>query len=173
MADVVALSSMADVVALSSMADALSQTLHLSVVDSLQVSNSVIFSIDAVAPPPVRSCSHRTSARRTLLKRRRRTRRRSSSDGEDDSGFFGGDDGGFYGGFGGGRGWNFDGSGGGGGFNWNDWSSSYPEDPAFDFVYDVICWIVFSNCLHFAFKKVVRLITEEREKVPLRIAAVC
>ncbi|KNA07551.1 hypothetical protein SOVF_170690 [Spinacia oleracea] len=163
-------------VSLSAMADSISLSHQLTITDSLQIS-SIIFPIDAVAPPPVRSRSScRTSARRTLLKRRRRTRRRSPpSDGEDDAGFFGGDDSGFFGGFGGGRGWNSDGFGGGGGFNWDDWSSSssYPDDPAFDFVYEVICWLVFSNCLHFAVKKVVRLITEEREKVPLRIASVC
>ncbi|KMS98961.1 hypothetical protein BVRB_3g067010 [Beta vulgaris subsp. vulgaris] len=159
----------------STMADPLSLSHLLTTPDSLQIF-SVIFPIDAVAPPPVRSrSSSRTSARRTLLKRRRITRRRSPpSDGEGDAGIFGGDDGGFFGGFGGGRGWNSDGFGGGGGFNWNDYSSSsYPDDPAFDFVYEVVCWIVFSNCLHFAFKKVVRFVAEEREKVPLRIASVC
>ncbi|XP_021721566.1 uncharacterized protein LOC110689147 [Chenopodium quinoa] len=158
-------------VSLSAMADTISLSHQLFITDSLRTS-SVIFPTDAIAPPPVRSRSAScTSARRTLLKRRRRTRRRSPpSDGEDDGGIFGGDDSGFFGGFGGGSGWN-SGFGGGGGFNWDDWSSSssFPDDPAFDFVYEVLCWIVFSNCLHFAFKKLVRLITEEREKVPLRM----
>lgn len=118
----------------------------------------------------------RTSARRTLLNRRRRTRLKSPlSDDEGDSGFFGGNDGSFYDGFGDGRDWNFGGSGnGGGGFNWNDFSfSPYLDDPAFNFVYEVVRWFVFSNCLHFAFQKVVRLVTEDREKVTLQIACVC
>ncbi|GMH29310.1 hypothetical protein Nepgr_031153 [Nepenthes gracilis] len=135
---------------------------------ALQISAGIC-PTNAVAPPPVRSSSSRIAGR-TLLKRRRRTRRRSSSsDGSEDNGFVdgygnGGDDG--LSGGGGGRGWNFDGFGS---FNWDD-PSAYPADPAFDFVYEVICWIVFSNCVHFAFKKVVRFVAEgsadhERESV--------
>ncbi|KAL2922979.1 Anion exchange protein 3 [Bienertia sinuspersici] len=156
------------------MADTFTLSSHVITLSSLQIT-SLIFPIDAVAPPPIRSRRTTSSGSRTLLKRRRRTRRKSPpSDGEDDGVFFGGDDGGLFGGFGGGRGWNFGGDGGGG-FNWNNDGSSptNPDDPAFDFVYEVICWIVFSNCLHFAFKKILRLLTEEREKVPMRIASVC
>ncbi|KAJ8438222.1 hypothetical protein Cgig2_011584 [Carnegiea gigantea] len=153
----------------SFMADTFSITRHhISITDVLQTS-SAIFPIDAVAPPTVRSKpSCRAAARRVLLKSRRRTKRRSPpiEDGGD-AGFFAADggEGGFPGG-GSGGGWNFDGFGGGGSGNWDDDQSSpsNSDDPAFDFVYEVVCWIVFSNCLHFAFKKVVRLVSVEREK---------
>lgn len=160
------------------MADTFSITRHqISITDVLQTS-SAIFPIDAVAPPTVRSKpSCRTAARRVLLKSRRRTKRRSPPiEGGADAGFDAGDggEGGFPGG-GSGGGWNFDGFGGGGFGNWDDDQSSpsNSDDPAFDFVYEVVCWIVFSNCLHFAFKKVLRLVSVEREKVPMRIASVC
>lgn len=140
---------------------------HLSI-------SAVIFALDALAPPPVKSNYSRT-ARKTLLRKKRRTRRKLFSGGEDDDGFFG-DDGG-DGPFGGGRGWNF---GGFGGHNWEDESSSWSSssDPAFDFVYEVIYWIALSNCVHFAFKKVVRLVAggigdAEREKVPMRFSSIC
>ncbi|KAG6664245.1 hypothetical protein I3843_02G066100 [Carya illinoinensis] len=135
--------------------------------------SAVIFAVDAIAPPTVRSNYSRT-ARRTLLRKKRRTRRKSSSGGDsedgEDEGFFGGGDDGPFGG-GGGRGWNFDGFGG---HNW-DGSSS---DPAFNFVYEVIYWIVLSNCVHFAFKKIVRIAGDgmgdaAREKVPMRLTSVC
>ncbi|GMH20061.1 hypothetical protein Nepgr_021902 [Nepenthes gracilis] len=137
--------------------------------------SAVIFPVDAVASLPVRSTSYRI-AHRTLLKRRCRTRRRSpSSGGSIDEGPFDGDRSGNDGSSSGGgvRRWNF---GGFGGFDSDD-SSSYLADPAFDFVYEVVCWIVFSNCVHFAFKKVVRIISEEfydqeSEKVPMRLASV-
>lgn len=104
--------------------------------------------------------------------------------GEDDGGEFGfffdgGDDDGAFGGGnswgGGGSGWNF---GGFGGSNWDEPSSNSISDPAFDFVYEVLSWIVFSNCLHFAFKKVVRIVAgglgdPAREKVPMRLTPVC
>lgn len=72
---------------------------------------------------------------------------------------------GFHGG-GGGKNWDF---GGFGGPHWEGdgsgesswfWRSGF----AFDFVYEVIYWIALSNCVHFAFKKVVRDFAE-REKV--------
>ncbi|KAL5541321.1 hypothetical protein UlMin_044581 [Ulmus minor] len=148
----------------------------------LQIS-AVIFPVDALAPPRVKSNSFRTGAR-TLLRKKRRTRRRSSTGGgsddgpEEDDGFLG-DDGPFFGGGGGaggnnGRGWNSD------GFGWHNWdesSSSSPSDPAFDFVYEVVSWIALSNCVHFAFKRVIRTVTDgigdaEREKVPLRLTSV-
>ncbi|PON88231.1 hypothetical protein TorRG33x02_160600 [Trema orientale] len=153
----------------------------------LQIS-AVIFPVDALAPPPVKSNSFRTASR-TLLRKKRRIRRRSLSGGDsddgsegDDGGFFGGEDGGpFFGGGGGrgfggsGGGWNFDGFGG---HNWDESSSSSPSDPAFDFVYEVISWIALSNCVHFAFKKVFRIVAggigdAEREKVPMRLTSVC
>ncbi|KAK9933854.1 hypothetical protein M0R45_021028 [Rubus argutus] len=149
---------------------------------SLQVS-AFIFPVDAVAPPRVRSNSYKT-ATRTLLRKKRRTRRRSSSGddsndgGEEDGGVFGGDgpffNGGWGGGGGGGGGWNFDRFGG---HNWDD-SSASRSDPAFDFVYEVIGWIALSNCVHFAFKRFIRIVADglgdaERDKVPMRLASVC
>ena len=79
------------------------------------------------------------------------------------------------GGGGGGGSWNF---GGFGGANWEGYSSNSYNDPAFDFVYEVLSWIVLSNCLHFAFKKVVRIVADvfgdpAREKVPMRLEPVC
>ncbi|KAL7220738.1 hypothetical protein ACSBR2_013598 [Camellia fascicularis] len=136
---------------------------------SLQISAVIL---DAVAPPPVKP-NHLRTARRTLLRKKRRTRRRTGGGPEedDDGDFFGGgDDGGDGGGgFGGGGGWNFDSFGWS---NWDDSSSSSPSDPAFDFVFEVISWIALSNCLHFAFKKVVRIVADgmgdpAREKVPI------
>nr|GMD76581.1 ATP-dependent RNA helicase A [Ipomoea batatas] len=144
---------------------------------------------DAVAPPPVRSNRTRTAPRR-LARKTRRVRRKllGGGGGEDDGGEFGfffdgGDDDGAFGGGnswgggggGGGSGWNF---GGFGGSNWDEPSSNSISDPAFDFVYEVLSWIVFSNCLHFAFKKVVRIVAgglgdPAREKVPMRLTPVC
>ncbi|XP_004296871.1 PREDICTED: uncharacterized protein LOC101293577 [Fragaria vesca subsp. vesca] len=150
---------------------------------SLQIS-AFIFPVDTVAPPRVRSNSYRT-ATRTLIRKKRRTRRRSSSGddpndgGEEDGGFFGGDGPFFNGGWGGGGGgggggWNFDRFGGN---SWDD-SSSSRSDPAIDFFYEVMGWIALSNCVHFAFKRMVRIVAdglgdEEREKVPMRLASVC
>ena len=45
-------------------------------------------------------------------------------------------------------------------FNWEEFSSNSPSDPAFDVVYEVISWIALSNCLHFALKKVVRIVAD-------------
>lgn len=162
---------------------------YLSVSDSCSEQSSsagviqisaVIFPMDAVAPPPVKSNSYRTVTR-TLLRRKRRTRRSFTGDSEDyeEGGFFGDSGDGFFGGGGagdgGGRGWNFDGFGG---FNWDESSAKSSSDPAFDFVYEVISWIALSNCVHFAFKKFVRIMAEEigdpsREKVPMRFASIC
>ncbi|CAN6551318.1 unnamed protein product [Malus baccata var. baccata] len=146
--------------------------------------SAVIFSFDAVAPPRARPNSTRT-ATRTLLRKKRRTRRRPSSGddsidgGEEDGGFFGGDGPFFNGGWrgsggGGGGGWNFDRFGGN---SWDESSSSSPSDPAFDFVYEVMCWIALSNCVHFAFKRVIRILGDglgdaHREKVPMRLTSV-
>ncbi|KAF3456277.1 hypothetical protein FNV43_RR00927 [Rhamnella rubrinervis] len=139
--------------------------------------SAVIFPVDALARPPTKSQAYRTLPR-ALLRKKRRTKRKSSTGGdsedggEEEDGFFGGD-GLFFGGIGGGggsgRGWNFDRYGGHG---WDDSSSSSSSDPAFDFVYEVISWIALSNCVHFAFKKVSRIVTDgigdaEREKVIL------
>ncbi|XVE65579.1 hypothetical protein DITRI_Ditri08aG0011200 [Diplodiscus trichospermus] len=148
-----------------------------------------IVPVDAVAPPPVKPNSYKTLPR-TLLRRKRRTKRKlfsgdESNEGEDYGFFFGSDGGDGYGPFGGGgggsswggNGWNF---GGFGGRNWDESSFSSPWTvSALDFVYEVICWIALSNCVHFAFKKVVRIVANgieeagDREKVPMRLASVC
>lgn len=123
--------------------------------------SSVIFPIDAVAPPPVRR-SYIRKAPRSLVRKRCRTRRRSLTGGDDDDGGFFGGDGPFGGGGGGGGGggWNFDGS------DWEESSASW-SDPAFDFVYEVMSWIALSNCLLYAVKKVLRLGgAGDREKAP-------
>ncbi|KAK6930216.1 hypothetical protein RJ641_004310 [Dillenia turbinata] len=143
---------------------------HISLSDSdqsptLQISSAVIFPIEAVAPPPVKS-NYRITVPRTLGQKKRRTKRKSLADEPDDGGYFGD---GIFGNGGSGKGWNFYGFGGGG-FRWEDSSSSSFSDPAFDFVYEVVSWIVLSNCAHFAFKKIVRGLadaTEDRGKVAL------
>ncbi|KAJ0779748.1 hypothetical protein HanPI659440_Chr06g0229961 [Helianthus annuus] len=135
----------------------------------LQIS-ALIVPIDAIAPPTIKP----RTAPKKLARKRCRIKRSSKTDGGDASvnendfsgGFFDGGDGPFGGGSGGG------GGGGGGGFGWDE---SVPEklDPAFDFVYGVLCWIVFSNCLHFAFKRVIRRIlgdgVSERQKVSVSL----
>lgn len=135
--------------------------------------------VDVLASPPVKS----KTSRRTILRKRRRTRSRSKTYGDagdwgEEYGFFGG--GGGWGGFGGGgRGWNFDKFGG---HDWDEssgWFSSRSSDFAYGFVYEVIYWIALSNCVHFAFKKVVRLVadgigdTERGKVVPLRLGTIC
>lgn len=142
----------------------------------LQIS-AVIF--DALAPPPVKSNPYKT-ARRTLLRKKQRTRRKSFSGGDsEEGGFFGGDSDGTFGGaggsWGGGRGWNFNGFGG---QNWDESSWSSSSGFAYGFIYEVIYWIALSNCVHFAFKKVVRIVADGiaetgRDKVPIRLTSMC
>ncbi|XP_021290096.1 uncharacterized protein LOC110421000 [Herrania umbratica] len=152
---------------------------------------ATIVPVDAVAPPPVKPNSYKTLPR-TLLRRKRRAKRTSFSGGEPNDGedyglFLSSDGGDGYGPFGGGggggsswggSGWNF---GEFGGQNWDESSSSSSPwtGTALDFVYEVICWIALSNCVHFAFKKVIRIVANgiedagDREKVPMRLASVC
>nr|GEX78596.1 putative ribonuclease H-like domain-containing protein [Tanacetum cinerariifolium] len=113
-----------------------------------------------LAPPTIKP----RTAPKKLARKRCRIKRSSKTDNNggpyDGEGFFDGGDGPFGGGGGGG------GRGGGDGFNWDESVPVEPTDPAFDFVYEVLCWIVLSNCLHFAFKKVFRIVSDsEREKV--------
>ncbi|KAF8085159.1 hypothetical protein N665_0678s0017 [Sinapis alba] len=143
----------------------------------VQASSAVIFPVDAT----VRSSSYKTIRR---IRKKRRTKRVSFGGDSEDGGDFGrflleggGDDGGPFGfgggNGGGGKGWNF---GGGGGGNWDESSSSSSwSDPAMEFVYEVICWIALSNCVHFAFKRIVRIVTTDggREKLNLTLSPVC
>ncbi|WOL03287.1 hypothetical protein Cni_G12007 [Canna indica] len=122
-----------------------------------------ISALDSAAPPAaIRTDLLRAGPAPPALARRirRRSRRRPLTDGGDeDDGFSGdgdGDDGPFGGGGdagGSGRGWNSGDSSSG----WDE-SESSSSDPAFDFVYGVMCWIALSNCAHFAFKKMGRLL---------------
>lgn len=158
-------------------------TCNFSLADQI---SAMIQTYDAVAPPPVKPTTYRLR-RRTLLRRKQRTKRRLSGDDSGDAGnegflFGDGGDGPFGGGgdFGGGGvgggGWNFNRFGGGN--NWDEPSSSVP-DPAFDFVYQVLSWIMLSNCLHFSFKRIVRIVAagsivdSDREKVPARLVPIC
>ncbi|KAJ8493243.1 hypothetical protein OPV22_014964 [Ensete ventricosum] len=131
--------------------------------------------VDSGAPPAVvRSDPFRPAAapRAFVRRTRRRTRRRSLTEGGgEDDGFSGdgdGDDGPFGGGgdagCGGGKGWNSGDQGPG-------WGGSSPSssDPAFDFIYEVMCWIALSNCAHFAFKKMGRLLATRGKVFPLRL----
>ncbi|KAE9602585.1 hypothetical protein Lal_00050092 [Lupinus albus] len=133
--------------------------------------SAMIQPYDAVAPPPVKPNSYRIR-RRNLLQRKRRTKRKLSGDDYGNEGFFFGD------GSAGDGGGGFGGSGGGGG-GWNDNrfgdESSYPlPDPAFDFVYQVLSWIMLLNCLHFALKKIIRIVVDShREKLPTKLATIC
>ncbi|OWM88138.1 uncharacterized protein LOC116206582 [Punica granatum] len=135
--------------------------------------------------PPVQSNSCKTLPRR-ILRKRRSTRRISfsgdDSDGVGDYAPYGDDSAGGYGPFDGGSGFYGGGSGGWsfGGYGSDDSSSrSHPGSRfAFDFIYEVICWIALSNCVHFAFKKVVRIAADVvadagRGKVPIRLTAMC
>ncbi|GFZ21777.1 glycine-rich protein [Actinidia rufa] len=143
---------------------------------------AAIFPVDAVLPPRVKSNNVTTIPRRVVRKTRRTRRRKSLTgggpeDGGEEGWFCGGGGegggGGAFGGGGGGRGWTFDGFGGS---NWDEFSSNSPSDPAFDVVYEVISWIALSNCLHFALKKVVRIVADgfgNREKVPMRFTPIC
>jgi hypothetical protein len=145
--------------------------------------SAMIHPCDAVAPPPVKPSTHRIP-RRTITRRRRRTRRKLAGDDSGGEGLFFGDGG--DGVFGGGSG-GFGGGGSGGGSDWNfnrfGEGDNHDErslpDPAFDFVYQVLSWIMLTNCLHFAIKKIVRIIADgsivdsDREKVPTRLAPIC
>ncbi|CAN0855666.1 hypothetical protein LINGRAHAP2_LOCUS6288 [Linum grandiflorum] len=140
--------------------------------------------VDVVAPPPVKPDRFRT-ARRTLTRKRRRTRRRSSTDGDSgdfggEYGVFGGDDGGngpFGFGGGGGGGWGFDRFGE---QNWDESSSSWwsASGFAYGFIYEVIYWIALSNCVHFAFNKVAKIMASRigdggnSAKVRIRLASI-
>ncbi|PRQ19831.1 hypothetical protein RchiOBHm_Chr7g0221621 [Rosa chinensis] len=42
---------------------------------------------------------------------------------------------------------------------WDD-SSSSGSDLAFNFVYEVMVWIGHSNCVHFAFKRMIRIMAD-------------
>ncbi|RAL38549.1 hypothetical protein DM860_002527 [Cuscuta australis] len=151
---------------------------------------------DVVAPPPVGSNRIKAAPRR-LARKARRVRRKlagGGGGGEFEHVFGGGDGGGSFGGgdgggsFGGGNSWGGSGGGGGGGMGWNfngfggsNWgeepSFNSSSDPAFDFVYKVLSWIMFSNCLHFAFTKVIKTVVTDgdpaREKVPVTLTDVC
>ncbi|URD74305.1 AP-1 complex subunit [Musa troglodytarum] len=126
--------------------------------------------LDSGAPPAaVRSDPFRPAAapRAFVRRTRRRTRRRSLTEGGGEDDGFSGDDGPFGGG----------GDAGGGGKGWNSgdqgpgWGGSSPSssDPAFDFIYEVMCWIALSNCAHFAFKKMGRLLATRGKVFPLRL----
>ncbi|KAG8372923.1 hypothetical protein BUALT_Bualt12G0117500 [Buddleja alternifolia] len=130
------------------------------------------FHVSAASPPPTR-----TLTKRRLRRSRRVKRKLLTGDGGEESGYFVfGDGGGLNSGdgyFGSGGGGNF---GGNGGANWEDYSDNSVSDPAFDFVYKVLCWIAMSNCLIFALKKVVRRFGDgfgDRQKIPMRLTAVC
>ncbi|KAK1438411.1 hypothetical protein QVD17_04220 [Tagetes erecta] len=133
--------------------------------------------IDAIAPPTIKP----RTAPKKLARKRSRVKRSWKTYGGDDQAFVDEDRGGFFDGgdgpFGGGGGGGGGGDGGGSfdGFNWDESLPASPSDPAFDFVYEVLCWIVLWNCLHFAFKKVIRILAAdaEREKVPLRLNPIC
>ncbi|XP_010914498.1 uncharacterized protein [Elaeis guineensis] len=137
---------------------------------------SPTLALSAAPPTAVRSDFYRPAAPRALVRRPRRTRRRSLTDGDggEEDAFSGdgdGDDGPFGGGGGGGRGWNF-----GGGSNWSgsDWDGSESpsfssSDPAFDFIYEIVCWIALSNCTHFAWKKLGRLLAERGKVISFRL----
>lgn len=131
--------------------------------------SAVNFPTDAVVAP-VRSNRVKTLPRRNIKKRRRTKRKTVSGDDgfhdcygygyEEVSEFFvgGGDARGPFDnnlGGGSGKGGNFRGFGGS---DWGDFSSDNSfYDPAFDFVYEVLSWIVLTNCLHFSYKKLLRI----------------
>ncbi|XP_051125850.1 uncharacterized protein LOC127247846 [Andrographis paniculata] len=137
------------------------------------------------SPLPFNISAVSRSATRTITKPRVRKTRRVKrkvhiDDGGEDCGIFVFSDGmdfssggGNSWGGGGGGGWNFGGHGWG---NWEESSDNTISDPAFDFVFEILCWIAMSNCLHFAFKRVVRFVSDgfgDRGKVPLQLTQVC
>ncbi|CAL0306854.1 unnamed protein product [Lupinus luteus] len=141
---------------------------NFSIADQI---SAMIQPYDAVAPPPVKPNSYRIR-RRNLLRRKRRTKRKLSGDDYGNEGFFfsdggAGDSGGGSGGSGGGgSGWNYN--------RFGDESSSSLPDPAFDFVYQVLSWIMLLNCMHFALKKIIRIVVDsDREKLPTKLAPIC
>ncbi|KAJ0244378.1 hypothetical protein HA466_0190200 [Hirschfeldia incana] len=152
-----------------------------SLLNQLDSANHISFAVDRSPSGIVQASANKTIRR--IRKKRRTKRVPFGDDGGDFGGFrldgdFGGNDGPFgFGGGGGGKdggggkgwGWNF---GGGGG--WEESSSWSWSDPAMEFVYEVICWIALSNCVHFAFKRIVRIVTDgEREKLSLTLSPVC
>ncbi|KAG6531824.1 hypothetical protein ZIOFF_005650 [Zingiber officinale] len=126
--------------------------------------------LDSVAPPAVvRTDIFRHASAPAALARRsmRRIRRRTHTEGGgEDDGFFGdGHDGPFGGGGDGGRGWNSGDSDPG----WDGSGDSSSSDPAFDFIYEVVCWIAFSSCAHFAFKRMGRLLAPRGPSILLML----
>lgn len=160
----------------------------------LRRSNAFISLSDSVPdqPPPSAlvlqvSNSCKTLPRKRLTKRRRTKRTSFSGDDSNGSG-----DGGFYAdeNFDGGSGFSSGGGGGGAGDSGGGWGfgGNYSDDSsswshsgsrfAFDFIYEVIYWIALSNCVHFAFKKVLRTTADvvsdvDRDKVPMQLVTVC
>ncbi|KAK3033750.1 hypothetical protein RJ639_034192 [Escallonia herrerae] len=134
------------------------------------VENKISHSTEILTPSRRRLSSTVSRSITQVRPKKWRIKRKSlaggSSEGED-SGFFsnGGNGDGLFGG-GNGGGWS---CGGFGGVDWEDSSPSW-SDPAYDIAYEVIGWIVLSTCLHFAFKKVLRIVADgysdqAREKV--------
>ncbi|KAI9080044.1 hypothetical protein K1719_037977 [Acacia pycnantha] len=124
-----------------------------------QISSVCSNAVHAVAAPPLRLNICRVP-RRSLLRRKPRTKRRlpgdDSAENLGDEGLFDGgggpfDDGGFGGSSGG---WNYNRFGEG--RDDGDESSSSWRDAVFLMVYQVVSWIMLLECLHFAFKKIVR-----------------
>ncbi|PKA62980.1 hypothetical protein AXF42_Ash007776 [Apostasia shenzhenica] len=142
----------------------------------LAISATAILPVDSSvgSRAAVRSDPHRPPAvvPRAFVRRTRRVRRRSlTEDGSEDrfSGDGDGDDGPFGGGGQGGRGWGFGGNGDSG---WEEpeqrrWFTS-SADPAFDVVYEVLCWIALSNCAHFALKKLSCFLAEREKEMSIR-----
>ncbi|KAH0849874.1 LOW QUALITY PROTEIN: hypothetical protein HID58_096008 [Brassica napus] len=144
-----------------------------SLLNRWDLTNHISFAVDAISSSPVRASSYKTIRR---IRKKRRTKRVSFGEHGGDFGrfllegdFIGGNDGPFGSGGGddggGGKGWNY----GGGG--WDESSSWSWSDPAMELL---ICWIALSNCVHFAFKRIVRIVTDgEREKLSLTLSPVC
>lgn len=151
----------------SSSSDQCDRTLRISAVN---------FPIEAVAK--VKSDRVSTLPRRNLkIKKRRRIRKKTESrddggsqdcagygyeevfdffvDGGYSSGPVDNNRGGGGGGGGSGKGGNFGGFGGSAGEDFSSDKSFYVM--AFDFVYEVLSWIVLTNCLHFSYKKLLRI----------------
>lgn len=139
------------------------------------ISASAVLPVDSYASSraAVRSDPFRppSAVPQAFVRRVRRIRRRSSTEdnGEDD--FFDGgdgDDGPF---------------GGGSGTGWGSWPPTGSEweepdrwrwllssaDSAFDVIYEVLCWIALSNCAHFTFKKMSRLVAERGKDLSIRL----